>query len=100
MFQSVMQLSVGLSIQLSSTYNLKASYDTEAEAEVPIHKRSFEHSQTTQLYVMCYKIKEEDFSGILHQMNSSLKKQLLAKKNQSIRINYNMHTVLFLCFLQ
>ena len=46
---------------------------------------------------MCQEIKDEDFSGILREMNSYLMKQLLAKKKQFTVLDFldkNKTTVL------
>ena len=40
------------------------------------------------LYMMCQEAKDEDFSGVLHKMNSYLMKQLLAKKKQSATLDF------------
>ena len=59
-------------------------HDVSEEAPLPpFTKEALDMVKQLQLYVMCHETNGEDFSGVLHKMNSYLMKQLLHNKEQS-----------------
>ena len=56
--------------------------DSEAPLP-PFTKEALGMVKQVQLCVMCHETNGEDFSGVLHKMNSYLMKQLLHNKKQS-----------------
>ena len=76
-------------------------HDDSEEAHLPPStKEALDTVKQLQLYVMCHETNGEDFSGVLHKMNSYLMKQLLdnkkAKYNFGLfrtKINYYVYSV-------
>lgn len=75
----------------SMTHSEEANDDPEEDSEAPLPpstKEALDMVKQLQLYMMCHETKDEDFSGVLHKMNSYLVKQLLAKTKQSTILDY------------
>ena len=62
--------------------------DSEEAPLPPSTKEALDMVKQLQLYVMCHETNGEDFSGVLHKMNSYLMKQLLDNKKQSTILDY------------
>ena len=66
----------------------KEGHDDSKQAPLPpFTKEALDMVKQPQLYVMCHKTNGEDFSGVLHKMNSYLMKQFLHNKKKSTVLN-------------